>query len=79
MVTLEEILQKHFNCKRPFYKNPPIIVDGDGEECQNPMTKSGWKAYDKLTDLIYALGNMDIGIDANEVIENLDQIVNEDY
>jgi len=77
---LEEILQQFFNVKRPFYKNPPVSgVDSDGEVHHNPMTKAGWKAYNSLTDLIYALGRMDIGIDANKVIENLDQIVNEEY
>ena len=77
---LEEILQQYFNCKRPFYKNPPISsIDSDGEVHRNPMTKTGWKAYNRLTDLIYALDRLDIGIDADKVIDNLDQIVNEEY
>ena len=64
MITLEEILQKHFNCKRPFNEN-------------EKLSASGWSAYGKLTKLIYDLGALGVIEDANEVVESLDYIVEE--
>ncbi len=64
MITLEEILQKHFNCKKPFKKN-------------EKLSASGWDAYGKLTKLIYDLGALGVIEDANEVVESLDYITEE--
>jgi len=64
MKTLEEILQEHFGCKKPFKKN-------------EKLSASGWDAYGKLTKLIYDLGALGVIEDANEVVESLDYIVEE--
>ena len=64
MVTLEEILQKHFGCKTPFKKN-------------ERLSKEGWKAYGKLVSLIYDLGTLVEGFDANDMVETLDNITEE--
>lgn len=64
MITLEEILQKYFNCKRPFNKN-------------EKLSESGWSAYGKLTKLVYDLGALGVIEDANDVVESLDHITGE--
>lgn len=74
MITLEEVLQKDFNCKRPFYKNPKKNADGSREY----LTKAGSKAYSQLTEMLYNIGAI-TETDMNEVVERLDQIVNEEY
>lgn len=69
-MSLEEILQTYFGCKKPFLNNRRVT---DGGEIIS-MTKNGYKAYDRLVSLLYALESLDVGIDANEVIETLDNI-----
>lgn len=69
-MSLEEILQTYFGCKKPFLNNRRVTDDGEVIS----MTKSGYKAYDRLVSLIYALDSLDVGIESNEVIENLDNI-----
>lgn len=69
-MSLEEILQTFFGCKKPFLNDRHVTADGEIIS----MTKNGYKAYDKLVSLIYALDSLDVGIDSNEVIENLDNI-----
>lgn len=64
MKTLEEILQEHFNCKKPFNKNEKLSV-------------SGRNAYGKLTKLIYDLGTLGVIESADDVVESLDYIVEE--
>lgn len=64
--TLEEILQHFFNCKKPFNNN--------GE-----FTKSGSKAYGKLIELIYNVGNLcDVDVN-NDIVEKLDNICDDEY
>ena len=74
MITLEEVLQRDFNCKRPFYKNPPKNADGSREY----LTNAGSKAYSRLVGMLYDIGAI-TETDINEVVERLDQIVNEEY
>ena len=73
-MTVEEILQKHFDCKKPFLKNPKPYTD----ECETRleyMTQHGYRSYSKLVELIYDLGEIGIGIDSEHVVECLDNIV----
>lgn len=80
MLTLEEILQKYFNCSKPFLSKRKVIGhESDGTPCYEYFTKSGGAAYEQLVDLIYALEKLDVGINANDVIETLDDIVVQDY
>lgn len=64
MKTLEEILQEHFSCKKPFKKN-------------GKLSKNGWSAYSKLTKLIYDLGTLGVIENASDVVDSLDYIVEE--
>ena len=76
-VYLDDILTKHFGCKRPFYKRPVIKESfGRGSNVYEYTTVSGYKAYGKLTDLIYDLGNLlpDL-VGADKIIEELDSII----
>lgn len=73
MVTLEEILQRDFNCKKPFYDEPQKLLDGETEY----FTTDGGAAYSRLTRLFYDIGAL-VEIDMDEVVERLDQIVNEE-
>ncbi len=76
---LAGILSKFFGSKKPFRKRKVIIGVEDGVKKYSSVTKSGWKAYGKLTDCIYALGN--IGVisehEVHEIIEDLDDIMTE--
>ena len=79
---LEEILRKIFGCKRVFLKKKQIcgywIGGGEAEPDYQYLTKSGGKAYGKLTDLLYSLEEL-LGddFDANRWVEELDNIVSE--
>ena len=77
-VPLEEMLQKHFGCSNPFLKRPRIkeSFGGRGNNSYEYLTVAGGKAYGKLVDLVYDLGNLlpDL-VDANEIVECLDDIV----
>lgn len=72
-MTLEEILQKWFNCKKPFLKNP--YYDGD-EKAPVTMTKWGAGAYSELIQLIYAVGEL-TETDVNDIVDTLDLIIDE--
>ena len=74
-MTIEEILQKHFGCKKPFLKKPKPYTDDDCGTRYEFMTQHGNRAYSKLVSLIYDLGDLGVGIDANHIIETLDNIV----
>ena len=79
---LEGILEQ-LGSKHPLRKNPICIADdekyGDGYTKYDCLTKSGWKAYDKLIDIIYHLNRMDVlDNDATErAVEELDSIVSQ--
>lgn len=77
-VYLDSILIKHFGCKTPFLKRPRIKerFGGRGNNSYEYLTVAGGKAYGKLVDLVYDLGNLlpDL-VDANEIVECLDDIV----
>ena len=59
-MSLEEILQKYFNCKKPFNKNGNLSINGE-------------IAYSKLVDLLYALDEL-VEINASWVIDDLDKL-----
>lgn len=71
MNTLEEILQA-LGSKNPFLVNPQKSDDGN-LKC---LTVSGNKAYKKLIDIVYCIGEItetDIGA-INEIVECLDEL-----
>jgi hypothetical protein len=61
--TLEEILQDFFFCEQPFNE--------DGS-----LTEDGSYAYEKLTTLLYDVGNL-TSTNVNDIVETLDIICNE--
>lgn len=73
-MTVEELLKKHFGCNKPFLKKPKPYTDECGTRYEY-MTQHGCRSYSKLVELIYDLESLDVGIDANHVIETLDNIV----
>ena len=76
--TLEDILRKYFGCsEEPFLETPITIADSDYCEAKEFLTPEGAEAYDKLTDLIYDLGKIVYGFDANMVVDELDSIVSQ--
>ena len=85
-MTLEEILQKYFGCKKPFLKRKRLCgywtSGGDeGEPEYTSLTYAGAVAYGKLTSLIYDVGSLvggDYRRDSNGLVELLDQIVREE-
>ncbi len=72
MNTLEDILVA-LGSKKPFLNN--VIIDMDGG--RQPFTKGGAKAYDKLTEILYAVGEL-THTDMNDIVEELDSIANQD-
>lgn len=71
MKTLEEVLQE-MGCKNPFLNDVKI----DEEGYRQPFTVKGCKAYSKLVEILYAVGNL-TEIDMSEVVERLDDIAEE--
>ena len=74
--SLEDILADYFGCRgKAFLRNPKIIND----DYYAYFTKSGAKAYNKLTQLIedlYLLGVFDgLDITSEDIVVNLDEIV----
>ena len=72
MITLEEILQTHFRCKKPFLKKPKRYAD-----YTEYFTKKGGKAYDSLTLLLEdlaVLGALPRNV-VEKAIDELDAIV----
>lgn len=68
MKTLEDVLQK-LGSKRPFLNE--VKIDEDGH--RQPFTESGSKAYEKLTEILYAVGEL-TNTNMNDIIEELDSI-----
>ena len=84
-MTLDEILQKSFGCKKVFLKKKKLTgYNSEGitpEPCYEYLTKTGGVAYDKLVDLLYGLEHV-LGkeFNAGHWIAELDKIVdNEEY
>lgn len=71
--SIENILQKYFNCKKPFKKTPYY---DEQELCPVTMTKNGSKSYGELISLLYSIGNI-TQIDVNNIVDKLDSIVSE--
>ena len=72
MNTLEDILVA-LGSKKPFLDK--IIIDEDGG--MQPFTKGGAKAYEKLSEILYAVGEL-TNTDMNSIVEELDSIANQD-
>lgn len=78
-MSLGDILTKYFGCKHPFLKNPVRENVGGDFERTRYITRNGDKAYGELVGLIYDLAELlPDTFDANEIIEQLDQIVDGD-
>lgn len=73
MKTLEDIL-KELGSKRPFLDN--MIINEDGS--RQPFTKSGGKAYGKLIEILYTVGEL-TNTDMNDIVEELDSIANQEF
>lgn len=72
---LESILQKNFGCKKPLLKNRKVSsVWSDGSKSYTVLTVKGSEAYNRLIDTLYALEEIGVIDDANDIIENLDSI-----
>ena len=72
MNNLEEILNA-LGSKNPFLNK--VIINEDGG--RQLFTKSGAKAYEKLTTILYAVGEL-TNTDMNDIVEELDSIANQD-
>lgn len=70
--TLEDIL-KVLGSEKPFLEHVNINADGE----RQPFTESGAKAYDTLTNILYAVGEI-TKVDVNDIIETLDNIADEE-
>ena len=64
--SLEEVIQHFFGVKRVFRKK-------DGE-----FTNAVAKAYEKLVELLYNVGNL-ASSDMNDIVDTLDLITQENY
>ena len=71
MNTLEDILVA-LGSKKPFLNN--VIIDENGG--RQPFSKGGAKAYEKLTEILYAVGEL-TNTDMNDIVEELDSIANQ--
>lgn len=72
-MTLEQILQKYFKCKKPFLANPYY----DNKELTPvTMTQHGYRVYGELIGLLYDISSV-TGIDVNDIVDELDSIVSE--
>lgn len=72
MNTLEDILNT-LGSKKPFLDK--IIIDEDGG--RQSFTKGGAKAYEKLTEILYAVGEL-TNTNMNDIVEELYSIANQD-
>ena len=66
MQTLEDILRE-LGSTKPFLNE--VIINEDGT--REPFTKSGNKAYSKLIEIIYAVGDL-TNRDMNDIVEELE-------
>lgn len=74
-ISLEELLKKHYQCKKPVLKSPETCIDFDGFESKRHLSKAGIRAYEQLISLIYDLDEItgyNYGLDS--IIEELDNI-----
>lgn len=74
---LDELLSKHFGSKKNFLSRKRVVGHwSDGEPDYEYMTRSGGKAYEKLTALMYGLEEL-LGsdFDANKHITEMDAII----
>lgn len=69
---LDDILKEYCKCKKPFYKNPIKVIDGDTEKIQY-LSVSGEKAYARLIAMLYDIGEL-TEVDVSEIVERLDDI-----
>lgn len=65
MMTLEEILQKYFNCVKPFQKNGDFTIKGS-------------KSYEELITLLYEIGKL-TNSPMEHIVKKLDEITNDNY
>ncbi len=72
-IDLENILQKYFNCKKPFLDNPYYDED---ERAPVTFTEDGARAYGELINLLYAIGTITNNC-VNGLIDKLDEIASE--
>lgn len=73
MQTLEDILRE-LGSKKPFLTE--MIINEDGS--RQPFTKLGSKAYNKLTKILYAVGEL-TNTDMNDIVEELDSIADQEF
>lgn len=73
MKTLEDIL-KELGSKKPFLNE--VIINEDGS--REPFTKSGGRAYEKLTRILYAVGKL-TNTNMNDIVEELDSIADQEF
>lgn len=71
-MTLENILNM-LGGKNPFLEK--VEVDNDGHK--QPFTESGAIAYQKLIEVLYAVGEL-TETDMENIVETLDSIANEE-
>lgn len=75
-MTLEQILQNYFNCNKPFLKTPKRIPANEYRNEHNEyLTIAGINAYGELIGLVYDLGELIDGFNAEDVVGQLDSIV----
>ena len=75
-MTLEEILQQFFGCKKPFLKTKRVVGHcPGGEPDYEYMTESGARAYENLVNLLYALGPLlEMSDEVHRMVSTLDEI-----
>lgn len=64
--SLEEVIQHFFGVKRVFRKK------------DDEFTAAGEKAYEKLVELLYNVGNL-TSTSMTEIVDKLDEITHENY
>ncbi|MDR2559033.1 MAG: hypothetical protein LBC86_05765 [Oscillospiraceae bacterium] len=79
-MTLEEILQVSFKCKKPFLKRKRIVGYNHGEPDYEYMTKAGANVYENMISFIFSLESL-LGkeFSSSRWVEKLDEIVREEY
>lgn len=76
---LEQILSQFYGCKKPFLKKKQLAgTYSDGGKVYNYMTRSGIKAYEKLVKTVYALEEIGVTSNVNEIVNALDEIVSQE-
>lgn len=57
-MTMEQFLQLHFNCKRPYRKQPVKVENVDNGTEYEYLTESGMKAYERFIGMLYDLADL---------------------